>query len=213
VRTDPLIAGKGRQATGVSVFIVFVTTCLFTYAIYAHYINYWAGFILVPATLLFGIPALLAFLSLAFVVPVWFLIWITLAKPNGIVCVVAVREARSAFFTPADIIKVKLTPPRAYGRAVVQQEFYSRLSTDELLAFYSNAVTRAGFTVTGIRPNKMQVNGPFHPYHTLEYRTPAGRHCEVWIFENVPYKGLEDTRLVRLEYHFNKAFGAPVVGL
>jgi len=217
------IAIKAKPATGASVAVALVLTCLLCYTIYAYYINDWAGLVLFPAVLLFGIPALIALVILAvkhcvnwkcliWVLPICLLVWVALAKPYGIICRLAVRDARASFFIPADAIKVRLTPPGRYGSAVVCQEFYSQLSTDELLAFYSNKVTLAGFTVTGTRPNGMQVDGPFYPYHILTYRTAAGKYCNVWVFENVPYEGLEHTRSVRLEYCFNPAFGAPVVG-
>lgn len=218
------IDAKGRSATGASVLVAIITTCLLSYAIYAYYINMWAVFVLVPAVILFGIPTLVTLLILAlkhcvnwwcfiWVLPLWFLLWITIAKPYGIICHVAVRQARSSFFIPADAIRLKLTPPRRQGSAQVRQEYFSRLSTDELLSFFSNQVIRAGFTLTRIKSYDVEDTRAFYPYHIVNYRTTVGRNCSVWIYEFVPYKGLEETRMVRSEYHFNKAFGYPPVGL
>ena len=191
---------------------------------YVYFINDWATLAFALGTLLIGVPAIISLCilgakrrirwkTLAYFAPLWALIWISLARPYGILNVLQVKEAKTLFFAPSDAQRVELISPRRHSRAIVAQSYYSQLTRDELLAFYSNRVTSAGMTIIGTRTNQMQVTGAFYPWSEMSYRSTKGRYCGVMIYENVPYDGLQHTRCVRQEVGFSSALGPPMVGL
>ena len=204
-----------------------VSVLLFTlfqsYSAYVYFINDWAVIILLMAGLV-GLPFLVKFIVFAskgriwwkafvWALPFWFVVWITLARPDGILNRIQVHEAQASFFIPSDAIRVEMTQPRRHSRAEIQQSCYSRLTAGELLEFYSNNIERAGFELTGIKRNQIQNRNPRDDYRIIGYRNAHDRQCRVWIFETGSDDGLREFRRVRQELTFNSALGPPIVGL
>jgi hypothetical protein len=204
-----------------SSFLVFLSS-------YAYYVNDWACILVIPFVALAGLVLLVLFIFwgfkgllceriLLFTPLAWLCAWMYLARPNGIWVWTHSRQAYASFVVPDSAKGIIRNGPRRRSGASYQIEFVSPESMDDLIAFYKNKTREAKLPLIGEQDSRKadhplnRVHTAYYPFYCLSFQNRSGQKCVISISDNIPIKGLEHFRSVKLECHFDGAFLNPPV--
>lgn len=181
-------------AVGASTLLVFV-------AAYTYYVvtDPFSGVLVAPVLVIAGLLLVgvvvclvvtrLLFWPLLLLAPVtcW-CVWIYLERPDGIWARTHARVAERFLFAPEGTSRLCREEPRPGAPASYGFEFYCSMGLEELVAFYTNRIGQAGFTLYDYRrEDSPRADGYYWPAHTLYYRDGHGVWCCAQISAHSPY--------------------------
>lgn len=178
-----------------------------------HYVNGAAFLAVISLTFLASIVLLLAvrlliqnhllYGPLLCLVPIgWWYAWNYYARPDGFWIQKNAPKAFDSLFVPADAENVRREEPHAHDVAVFQIKFQSELTSGQLLAYYTERVREAHFTLVEVRELTTQRE---RPSYVITYANGTGQSCTVNISEDTTLQKSEHRSRVLLGCWFSGA--------
>lgn len=208
-----------RPFPSVLLLIVFAACSSYPVLLFSsgHYVNQFMMLAAIPLALIAG-PVLLigVFLSirkrllyppLLCLLPFcWWFSWSYYARPDGIWVEQHAAHAYSSLFVPAGAEHVSMQRPGFRDQAFFAVTYVSKLTVDQLTAFYSNKVHEAEFTLLQVKDDLFD---PDAPHRVIVYRNRTGQTCCAWIYDHTKDGRSDDYRRVRVDCRFGGALLNP----